>query len=373
MTQEENMKKYLNNKLLKRYTKQILVFFILYFVVLIGTTNAASTSNWIHIKSSIDDTFKNMSIENGSKYITIKFVNSRIYHKSNWWSDLIGKDRVAVISLDLIVNHPYGTLQDRRTSPQIKIERRTEPVDLGWSQYIVKNMPTTFTSLNLNVSLGSTAKDGLEDIISFASEISKTTPTIGLSQARMEIVSASKQIADLLFGKELIKNYLNSTDELISTGTITRTPGFYVIFGGDNANQYAKYINNKDQLFWDNNSLKFNSKEIIDVNYFIISIESIDKIYPKKDLNLLSDVKRPWVSLYIKANELIAAMKMDELDSTGVKVRELIANANILLDADLEYIFVEKMEIYETIRKDLLKYYYQRKAELEAANPPPFK
>ena len=348
---------------MKKLKQTLLIFFLCCFHnFMIGQ----STSNWIKVKSTTDSNFNYPITKNGS-YVSIKIVGERIYHNSNWWTNLISKNRQAFVTIGVKADYTNNkSLEDNRSSKMIKIEQKQQPIDLGWSQYIVREIPSTFNSVKLNLTLSSTSEDGADKVISIASDISSKIPALSVAQSYLGVISGAKLLLDEVFSKNLAKTYLNSNNEIISAAQNNISPGFYVIFGENTSTAYQTYVDNSFDLQWDGVQLKYKNAPITNLNYFIIVIEAKARLFPTKNIDILSDIETPWAKFYIQANQKITSMQLADLDQTKTKVRELLESAKMVLDNDVNYIFSEKDEIHDAIRKYLYERYDTRKKELEA-------
>jgi hypothetical protein len=331
-------------------------------VVLFCTVNihlfAQSTSNWIKVQSSSE---KN-TIERNSGYLSLSVVNSKIFHKSNWWSELVGKNKKAFYTINVSSSYPNGTnISNRWSSDQVAIQKEQKPVEIGWSQMLAKELPSTFTSLKVNITLGYNSQDGVEKVIGIVSDLSKTVPPLAPIQSYMGAVSGTKAILDELFSKNLAGSYLNSNNELIPSAQNSIEAGFYVVFGEKTTLAYQKYKDGSTKLYWNGHDLLFEDKPIDDVNYVVIRVELVKNLFPKKDINLLTNTEIPWVKFYIKSNQTIDNWtKLEEGEKVMASVREDFAAAKALLDNDPLYIFSEKEDIHNTLKNLLSAKYTDR-------------
>ncbi|HMI01257.1 MAG TPA: hypothetical protein VK541_02175 [Pedobacter sp.] len=335
--------------------------------------SAQSTSNWIKVKSSSDESFKDPITRNAS-YLSVKVVNSKIYHQSDWWSNLVGKNKKAFYTINVSASYPNGSnVANRWSSGQVSIEKKMTPIEIGWSQSLVNEIPTVFTSLKIDITLGFNSVDGVDKTIGIISDISKTTPAISAIQGYMGAVTGTKAILDELFDKKLAASYISSNHEIMASSQNMLAPGYYVIFGEKTSLNYEKYKNNATKLVWNGNSLLYDNAHINDVNYVVILLEAKPKLFPVKDINILSSTELPWVKFYMKVNSLIDDWS-DLTSSSKVlaEARENLTAAKALLDNDPIYIYSEKEEIHITL-KDLFTKKYNKKKDDMTKNPDFFK
>jgi len=346
-----------------KFTLLLLLFFLHNNVI------GQSTSNWIKIKSDSDSKF-NYPITKNSCYVSIQIAGERINHNSNWWTNLISKNRHAFVTVNVKADYETNkSLEDTRSSKMIKIENRLQPVDLGWSQYIVREIPSTFNSIKVNLSLSSTSEDGADEVISIASDLSSTIPALSVAQSYLGIVSGAKLILDKVFQKSLAKTYLISNNEILSGSQNNIMPGYYVIFGENSATSYQTYASNPSKLHWDGAQLKYENTPITNINYFIVLVEAKQAIFPKKDLNILSNVDATWAKFYIQANQKIGSMQKEDIEQTKKSVRELLTSAKMVLDSDPNYIYSEKQEMDTSIRSILTLNFNVREEFLNGGGP----
>lgn len=348
---------------------QIFVFTVL-GMALTKNLWAESSTPWIFIDSEKRSETQSLSGV-GTQYLTLQIKHTRINHRVNWWNQFIGKNKKAVVSFELNVNSPNGSLKDRRTSPPIEILERNKPIDLGWKKVMVNMLPTTFKSIEMNVNVGVTAEDGMENLLIASSEISSKIPGLTMSQAALGGISAAKMVADFIFDKKLVVNQITSSQEIISSVDSGIKEGFYTVLSADTADLYSKYTEKKELLSWDGSILNFNGKPIEDVSYYIVEIEYTDEIFKDKFNGPLS-IRKPWRDLYALAIQEVEKLEKETWDDGRNEIKRQVQNAHAILDADFDLIHSEKEGIHNTIREEIISQMKMRHAEVNKENPDPF-
>lgn len=339
---------------------------LLFLLLLYNSVLGQSTSNWIKVKSDSDSKY-NYPIKKNSCYITIQIAGERIYHDSNWWTNLVSKNRQAFVTINVKADYENNkSLEDTRSSKMVKIQKKQKPVDLGWSQYIVREIPSTFSSIKLDLALNSTSEDGADEVISIASDLSSTIPALSVAQSYMGIISGAKLILDKVFQKSLAETHLNSSNEILSASKNNIATGYYVIFGKDDSTQYQTYITDSGKLYWDGAQLKYNNAPITNLTYFIVLIDAKEEVFPEKNINMLSNIGTAWAQFYTLANQKIGSMTIEEIEQTKKSSRELLTSAKLVLDKDPNYIQSEKEVIHRELKSILSANFTKRVNELNS-------
>lgn len=110
---------------------------------------AQSTSPWLRLTDESIGALPAGSLENptvGDAYLTVDFVSARVYQKSNWWTNLVEKNRVGVVdtSLSGLVNG--RDVGDTRASKPRELRKNDSLVDFGFAPIVVVRFPTTYPS-----------------------------------------------------------------------------------------------------------------------------------------------------------------------------------------------------------------------------------
>ncbi len=313
---------------------------------------AQSTSKWLRVQSNLEQNFAGKKIKLNGSYLSIQIQQARIYNKSDWYTTLVGRNRQAFIAAEVTANYPGAVnFTDRRSSDATNIKKSKQPVDIGWGHNIIEFIPTSFTKLNLKVTLNSTAKDGVDDVIKVASAVSQSAPPLTIAQSTLGVITGAKQILDQVFNKSLAQTYLTSDYDLSPLSIFSEQPGYYVSFGADVATQYQQYTNDPSKLSWDGQNLKFNNNFINDATYFVILIESRDEYFEKKDFSILSSNQTPWASLYQDSFNCISqVISKPTYDTQLANIRNNLLNAKVFLDKDNGYLQSEKIEINDALK-----------------------
>jgi len=250
-------------------------------------------------------------------------------------------------------NNPFS---DTRTSQPIQLKDARTQADFGFRQIAVERFPTTYSNLQFSVRISKTAKDGLNDLLVTIADISKTSPTLTVSQQALGVVSAAKAIADYLFNKQLLEQKLKSTLQFPSSGASLKA-GTYAVLAGDNVDEYRPYLSTPaggKGLEWTGAELKWSGKSIDQISYFVVRVSYEPQIF-SDPMNALS-FSKPWVSLYQLARQKARRpTTYDEATKVAPEIRSHLADAQTLLDSDLDLVQKERDLIHSTIYTDVSK------------------
>jgi len=285
----------------------------------------------------------------GDAYITVQFVDAGVFQKSNWWTNLVEKNRVATANTALSGTINGRSIDDARASKPIELRKNNSLVGFGFAQFIIERFPTTYSKLELRVNIAKSAQDGLADLLSALGDISSSTPSLQVSQSTIGIINGSKALADFLFKKQLIKAHAQSVMQFPASGN-SLPAGLYVSLAGDSAADYAAITNNPQNLHW-NAALTWNGAgiESLKLSYYVVRV-SYDRRVFADPLASLSLTSKPWVALYQIANGKVSLIVPGtDLQALKVEVIHHLINANTLLDADPDYIQAEKDEIKSAV------------------------
>lgn len=314
---------------------------------------AQSTSPWVQITDESPAALPAGSLQNptlGDAYLTADFVAARVYQKSNWWTNIVEKNRVGVIDTKLSGMANGRDVSDARTSKPIELRKNNSLVDLGFATNVAGRLPTTFSRLELTVNIGKSSKDGLAELLSALGDISASTPSLQLSQSTLGIVSGAKLLADFLFNKTLLKAHAQSVIDFQPTGN-SLPAGLYVSFAADSAADYSSIINNspdviKQKLRWNGGALRFDGQELGKLTYYIVRVHYMRRVFDDPLASLSLSPSKPWAALYQIANGKVSLIVPGtDLEKLKVEVINHLINANTLLDNDPDYIQKEKDEI----------------------------
>jgi hypothetical protein len=282
----------------------------------------------------------------GDAYVTVDFVAASVFQKSNWWTNLVEKNRLATANTALSGTINGRSIDDARASKPIELRKNNSLVGFGFAPIVIERFPTTYSKLELRVNIAKSSQDGLADLLSALGDISSSTPSLQVSQSAMGIVNGSKALADFLFKKELIKAHATSVMQFPASGN-SLPAGLYVSLAGDSEADYAPITNNPANLHWNGAALKWNGAGIenMKLSYYVVRVRYDRRVFgdPLASLSLSS---KPWVSLYQIANGKVSLIVPGtDLQALRVEVIHHLINANTLLDADPDYIQAEKDEV----------------------------
>jgi hypothetical protein len=314
---------------------------------------AQSTSPWIKITDDSPAALPAGSLMNpsvGDAYLTVQFVDAGVFQKSNWWTNLVEKNRVGTANTALSGTINGRNVDDARASKPIELRKNNSLVGFGFAPIVIEMFPTTYSKLELRVNIAKSSQDGLADLLSALADISNSTPSLQVSQSTMGIVNGSKALADFLFKKQLIKTHAQSVMQFPATGN-SLPAGLYVSLAGDSAADYAPITDNPANLHWNGAALKFNGAglESMKLSYYIVRVRYDRRVFtdPLASLSLSS---KPWVALYLVANGKVSLIVPGtDLQALRVEVIHNLINANTLLDADPDYIQAEKDELKDAV------------------------
>ena len=318
---------------------------------------AQSTSPWKKIGSTTigDDN----SPSAGAAYMTVYVRAAAVYQNSNWWTNVVEKNRQAVLTASIEGTVSGAHFADIKVGSPIALAKNDSLVDLGWSGDVVDNLPTTFSGMTFKLRINKTSKDSLNDLISMVSELSTSTPpVVSITQQQMGFISFSKTIADYLFNKNLLVTRLSTESPLPASGLLE--PGVYVCFAGDSNADYGKYLgSSRPGLQWDGAQLTYNQLSVQKVSYFIVEVGYRKRFYASP-LDALSGIK-PWVSLYLLAGaEVPNINSAAEAKKTHDDIQSLLSAARALLDKDSDLLNAEKDEIDKAVYEKIETEYSTR-------------
>lgn len=311
---------------------------------------AQSTSPWIKITDDSPAALPAGALMNpsvGDAYITVQFVDAGVFQKSNWWTNLVEKNRVATANTALSGTINGRSIDDARASKPIELRKNNSLVGFGFAQFIIERFPTTYSKLELRVNIAKSSQDGLADLLSALGDISSGTPSLQVSQSAMGIVNGSKALADFLFKKDLIKAHAQSVMQFPASGN-SLPAGLYVSLAGDSAADYAAITNNPQNLHWNGAALKWNGAgiESMKLSYYVVRVRYDRRVFADPLASLSLSPSKPWAALYQIANGKVSLIVPGtDLQALRVEVIHHLINANTLLDADPDYIQVEKDEV----------------------------
>jgi hypothetical protein len=316
-------------------------FLIIFFLFLSSSYSVyASSTNLIPIKSDfVPDANVNYSLDNS--YINITLVSTRVSPKFSLYDKIKHKGTKTVISYEFLTD---TGISDSKISAPLAIPKKNKPVDLAWEKAVVVNLPASYSSASLITKVSTTAKDGLEELINAAAELSLKTPEVTISKGALSLVSAGKALADYVFNNKLIKSIINA--DLL----IPESSGMHVSFSADSSTDYDKYTKNIDKLKWSDGALRYDGNEITDVSYFIVKVEYFSRLYPVRDLRVLTrNQANTWAEFYSKVNKEIKGASLTTIDKVRKDINELFTVAFNFIDKDLKLVYNEREDIHNAL------------------------
>jgi hypothetical protein len=314
-----------------------------------------STSPWQKIgNASFGDTD---TPSPGAAYMTVYVRAATVYQKSNWWTNFVEKNRQAVLTINLNGTVAGTNVAQTKVGDPIELRRNDSMVDLGYSGIVVDHLPTTFSGMTLTIQINKTAKDGLNDIISMVSDLSKTQPpTLSVSQQAMGITNLSKTLADFLFNKNLLVKKVSTQSPIPSNGMLGS--GIYACFAGDSNVDYAQYLSaGRGDLSWSGTQLIYKNKPVTTVSYFIVEIGYQKRFFAQPTDALSFGVVKPWAALYLLAqSEVPTVNSQSDVQKIHDQIQSHLSNARALLNADSDFIADERSAIasavHDVIQRD---------------------
>lgn len=333
------------------------------------TAQAQSTSPWIKVNSGNGTQVQGQL---GATYVSLGLLKVSVYGKSNWWTRLIERNRSAVATVTLSGSVSGGkSIQDKRVSPPISLTKNAALVDFGWAQALLINFPVNYTSLQVDVSVAKTARDGGDDIIAVASDASTKIPLLSASSAYLGIASAAKTIVDTIFNKQLAVDKLKSSSPLTTTQPTLLPPGVYAVLAGDKASDYAGYQASLQDLTWDDSSrvLMFKGSPIDKVSYFVVDVAYRPSVFEgQAPLDSALTTDKPWARLYRSA--LTQAQNFSDVGK-ATEVRNAVAavkaDAEQLLNEDVDFVQSERASLQAAARERLTNVLHDRYTVLKLA------
>lgn len=242
-------------------------------------------------------------------------------------------------------------------------------VDLGYSGIVVDHLPTTFSGMTFSLQINKTAKDGLNDLISMVSDLSKTQPpTLSVSQQAMGIVNLSKSLADFLFNKNLIVKKVSTQSPIPATGLLA--PGIYACFAGDSNADYAPYLTpGSPGLSWSGTQLTYNNNPVKKISYFIVEIAYQNRFFAQPTDALSYGTVKPWAALYLLAQAEVPRINAEgDVQKIHDDIQSHLSDALSLLNADSDFIADERAAIATAVH-DKIQGEYQARLTALAIHP----
>lgn len=248
---------------------------------------------------------------------------------------------------------------DSRASKPIELRKNKSQADPGWSSVIVERFPTTYSNLQLTVRLSKSSEDGLDSLLGTLASISAGAPGLQLSQTALGAVTATKQITDYLFQKQLLVERLTSTLQFPDTGS-SLPAGVYVVLAADTAKEYEAYLADSTEtnsgLSWNGGQLLWNGQPISKISYFVVRIDYMDRVYSNPLNSLSFSAAKSWASLYQRARQKILSLsRTEEIQRVTDEIRANLINAKTILDEDPDYTQNERDNIHESLWADTQK------------------
>jgi hypothetical protein len=361
--------------MISRFYATLTSLFILTLITA-GNLYAQSTSPWVKV---IDDsgeasaTTAQITPTVGDTYLTVDFVSGRLHQNSTWWTNFVERNRVGVVDVTLTGRINGTDFEDTRTSGPIELRRNNSLLDVGFSQNIVRRLPTTYSNLQMRVRISKSSKDGLGALITTLSEISNKTPGLQPSQAVIGAVSAAKSIASFLFQEKLVVEHLRSVIQFPDSGE-TLKPGLWASLAADSTEEYVKYLSqppaNGTGLTWDGSRLLWNDHRLQGVTYFVVRVSYSKRVFEDPLASLSFSKTKPWAALYQIALEKIDTItNAAEAAKIAGEIHNHLINGNTLLNNDPDYIRAEQKQIREAVNSEAQRLIDDRINKILAAAP----
>lgn len=330
----------------------VVLLWVVFFAV---HSFAASTSTWVKIEP-----IKSTPVGSvGASYLSVNLVAVSVYQDSNWWTNLVERNRSALATVEVNGTLSGGSpFSDRRISPPIEIERNRKNIDFGWSQALIHDLPVNFTSLSINVGIAKTAEDGTDKLIAAANDLSKKVPALAASEATMGTISAVKLVADFIFDKKLAVTKLSSAQPLTAPAGTTIEPGYYAILAGTRAEEYQQYLKTPaggTGLKWDGALLQYNGQPLKGVTYFIVEVAYKDNIFDTAKLpDAALTSERPWARLYRSAVSRVDQIRdLKNYNDAVAAIAQIKNDADQLLNEEKDYVQTERILIQAKVRDQI--------------------
>lgn len=311
-----------------------------------------NTSNWIRVTSDQEALFADKQIKLNHSYISVRVEKAHICPTANWWTRAVARNSKAFITAEINASYPSSpAFTDKRSSEGVALPRNKSATDIGWQRSLVQMLPTSFTSLNIRLALNTTSQDGVDNIITVASDVSNKVPLLTVAQTALGVVSGAKSLLDQMFNRNLAKSQLTSDFDMVANSALTNKPGYYVIFGGDAGASYSKYTSAAGTLKWDGITLTSAGVPIDDTSYFVVLLEAKSMFFDTKDFDVVANVKEPWAKLYLESkNEVGTVVDLKTYDEKLGLIRNNLTNAEGFLDANDSYLPMERDEVHNAIK-----------------------
>ena len=308
----------------------------------------------------------------GEGYMTVTVRAATAYQRSNFWTNLIERNRQAVLTGNLSASIANVPVSQTVTGKAITLQRNNSMVDLGYSGVLVDHLPTTFSGMNVNLQINKTAQDGLQALINQVSALSTSQPPVlTISPATLQITSLAKSVADFLFNAKLLVNLAQTQNPFPSSGALD--PGIYVCFAADQASDYGQYLSRPDQLRWNGAQLSFSGQPVSGITFFIIEVDYQSRFFTHPLDALSFGASKPWVTLYLTAeNEIPGINTAAQASAAQNDIQSHLSDARTLLFQDYAFINDERDEIAQAVYVKLNTEFQQRLKDIGVSlNSPP--
>ncbi len=331
-----------------------------------STPTAASTSSPTPISykdssGNVNQTSNGKLLANGNCYATIGVPAVRVFAHTGWLTAIFDSNSRAFATTKLSgKSSGQINVADTRVGTPRPIKSGDTIDDMGFGVLFLDAVPWDFASLHLDLAINSSADSTVTDIVSGVSSVSKDIPAFQLSAAVNGGLAIAQVFDKLLFDQSRSEARLSGSFDLVTGGSSTLRTGCYVVFGADNATVYARYLvpdtAGHSQLLWDQSTLLFNGSPVVDVSYFIITVDSQANLYSNTDDAALNS-GREWANPLQNAELSIVSLPLasDEASRTTAiaAIKADIVKGQTLLLADPDILLSEKKAILKGVSDKL--------------------
>ncbi|CCQ91203.1 exported hypothetical protein [Nitrospina gracilis 3/211] len=340
---------------------QALVFL---FLISPSTTLAEemslSTSRVIGVQQKTENTIKKpcegKKAQFGNSYVTLELIKMTVNKDDNLVKRILNSNRASFPVAKLNATYKEQNISISKVGSTKSIIGGESSLDMGVEWVLIDRLPWVLKAPKIEIKLGYTSDSTLEALAQSFSEITNNLPNYTVSSSIQVGLGVAQAIDKLLFGDGRSGDLLKIQKDLPLIAN-QLCEGYYAIFGAEKSNTYEKYYK-KDDLVWTGHDLQFKDKTIKDASFIILRIVVSDRYYMQPEF-ALNDTNKPWTRKY---SDLITGLfelsyisTSEGLKEQRNKIRNSLLEAKILLNADLDLIFQEKLEIHSYALKEANK------------------
>lgn len=293
-------------------------------------------------------------------YLTVRLVTTRIHQQASWYQNYVLADRRLVLSTKVNLVTPTQTISAARTSDPYDMrglglfKPKPGSFDIPWGPLLVQDLPATFTNLEISFEVSRTAKNGLNDLIDAASQVSQAVPALSMTPQALAAVGAARAISDFLVARRLVESKFKAFLPVDVSRAEGFPAGFYVAFAGNTEQDYRRYQNSPQSLRWTGSQLEFGGTAVDNVTFIILQVEGVSYRFPATN-RVNTALSRPsaWGTVYRRARNLALRVTTSNRDAIQGEINVLLTEAQALLGEDISLTEGERNEIHKAIMGEI--------------------